>query len=127
MVRKILNRRETSSRYPVNLKVKTTSARGDDLEIVSEDVSERGVRLRFENLGLADVLGNQDELPMEIFLEEKVPPVNVLARLTWALTPANGGVVSGWKFLDLKGRSLRRFRTFIDRSRGKNITEDEFE
>ena len=95
MVRKILNRRETSSRYPVNLKVKTTSARGDDLEIVSEDVSERGVRLRFENLGLADVLGNQDELPMEIFLEEKVPPVNVLARLIWALTPANGGVVGG--------------------------------
>ncbi|HCK09900.1 MAG TPA: hypothetical protein DHW45_08490 [Candidatus Latescibacteria bacterium] len=103
LVRKILNRRQTSSRYPVNLKVKTTIASGDDLEIVSEDLSERGVRLRFESHGLAYVLGNQDELPMEIFPEEKVPSVNVQARLIWAFTPVNGGAVSGWEFLDLKG------------------------
>jgi hypothetical protein len=127
LIRKLLNRRQASSRYPVSLKVRTTSATGDDLEAMSEDVSERGIRLRFEDYGIADILGHREEITMEIFLEAEVPPVNVQAKLMWAFAPSGGGAVSGWEFLELKGRSLRRFRTFIDRSDGKNVVEDETE
>ena len=125
LIRKILNRRQASSRYPVSLRVKTTLATGDDLEVMSEDVSERGIRLRFQDYGIADILGHRDEIPMEIFLEEEVPPLNVQAKLMWAFAPSGGGAVSGWEFLELKGRSLRRFRTFIDRSDGKSGAENE--
>ena len=124
LIRKLLNRRLDKSRYPLNLKVKTTSAAGDDLEVVSEDVSERGIRIRFQDYGLADILGNRDELPMEIFLEAEVAAVNVQARLIWAFAPSGGGAVSRWEFLELKGRSLRRFRTFMDRSKGKQVPEE---
>jgi hypothetical protein len=127
LIRKLLNRRQDASRYQLNLKVKTTSAVGDDLEVVSEDVSERGIRIRFQEYGLADILGNQDELPMEIFLETEVAPVSVQARLIWAFAPSEGGAVSGWEFLELKGRSLRRFRTFMDRSKGKHLPEETVE
>ena len=127
LVRKVLNRRQTASRYPLTLKVKTTSAMGDDLEIISEDVSEQGIRLRFDAYGIADILGNRDELPMEIFLESEVAPVNVQARLMWAFAPTGGGAVGGWEFSVLKGRSLRRFRTFIDRSQGKRVTPENVE
>jgi hypothetical protein len=127
LIRKLLNRRQDASRYQLNLKVKTTSAVGDDLEVVSEDVSERGIRIRFQEYGLADILGNQDELPMEIFLETEVAPVSVQARLIWAFAPSEGGAVSGWEFLELKGRSLRRFRTFMDRSKGKHVPEETVE
>ncbi len=124
LIRKLLNRRLDKYRYPLNLKVKTTSAVGDDLEVVSEDVSERGIRIRFQDYDLDDILGNRDELPMEIFLETEVAPVSVQARLIWAFTPSDGGAVSGWEFLELKGRSLRRFRTFMDRSKGKQVQEE---
>ena len=127
LIRKLLNRRQDASRYQLNLKVKTTSAVGDDLEVVSEDVSERGIRIRFQEYGLADILGNRDELPMEIFLETEVAPVSVQARLIWAFAPSEGGAVSGWEFLELKGRSLRRFRTFMDRSKGKHLPEETVE
>jgi len=127
LIRKLLNRRQDASRYQLNLKVKTTSAVGDDLEVVSEDVSERGIRIRFQEYGLADILGNRDELPMEIFLETEVAPVSVQARLIWAFAPSEGGAVSGWEFLELKGRSLRRFRTFMDRSKGKHVPEETVE
>ena len=109
----------------MSLRVKTTLATGDDLEVMSEDVSERGIRLRFQDYGIADILGHRDEIPMEIFLEEEVPPLNVQAKLMWAFAPSGGGAVSGWEFLELKGRSLRRFRTFIDRSDGKSGAENE--
>lgn len=127
LIRKILNRRQDKSRHALNLKVKTTSAGGEDLEVVSEDVSERGIRIRFQEYGIADILGNRDELPMEIFLEAEVAPVSVQARLIWAFAPAEGGAVSGWEFLELKGRSLRRFRTYIDRSKGKHDPEESAE
>ena len=74
LIRKLLNRRQASSRYPASLKVRTTSATGDDLEVMSEDVSERGIRLRFEDYGIADILGHREEITMEIFLEAEVPP-----------------------------------------------------
>ena len=64
---------------------------------------------------------------MEIFLEAEVPPVSVKAKLMWAFVPSGGGAVSGWEFMELKGRSLRRFRTFVDRSNGKPIPEAETE
>lgn len=127
LIRKFLNRRHDASRHPLSLKVKTTSAVGDELEVMSEDVSERGIRLRFDDYGIADILGNRDELPMEIFLEAEVAPVNVQAKLIWAFAPSDGGAVSGWEFIELKGRSLRRFRTFIDRSNGKSISADDNE
>lgn len=127
LIRKLLNRRQDKARYPLNLKVMTTSAVGDNLEVVSEDVSERGIRIRFQEYHLADILGNRDELPMEIFLEAEVAPVSVHARLMWAFAPPDGGAVSGWEFLELKGRSLRRFRTFMDRSKGKPIPEESAE
>ena len=107
--------------------MRTTSASGDDLEILSEDVSEQGIRLRFDDHGIADILGHRDELPMEIYLESAVAPVNVQAKLVWAFAPSGGGAVSGWEFLELKGRSLRRFRTFIDRSEGRPVAEEETE
>ena len=107
--------------------MRTTSATGDDLEVMSEDVSERGIRLRFEDYGIADILGHRDELPMEIFLEAEVPPVKVQAKLMWAFAPSGGGAVSGWEFLELKGRSLRRFRSYIDRSDGKTGRDDDSE
>jgi hypothetical protein len=91
LIRKLLNRRQDKSQYPLNLKVKTTSAAGDDLEVTSEDMSERGIRIRFQEYGIADILGNRDELPMDIFLEAEVPPVSVQAKLIWAFVPA--GVV----------------------------------
>ena len=92
-----------------------------------EDGSERGIRLRCDEYGIADILGNRDELPMEIFLEAEVAPVNVQAKLIWAFAPSGGGAVSGWEFLELKGRSLRRFRTFIDRSNGSTDSTDDNE
>lgn len=127
LLRKFANRRQASSRHPLSLKVRTTSASGDDLEILSEDVSEQGIRLRFDDHGIADILGHRDELPMEIYLESAVAPVNVQAKLVWAFAPSGGGAVSGWEFLELKGRSLRRFRTFIDRSEGRPVAEEETE
>ena len=127
LIRKFLNRRQVTSRYPLSLKVKTTSATGDDLEVMSEDVSEHGIRLRFAEYGIADILGHRDELPMEITLEPEVAPVSVQAKLIWAFAPSGGGAVSGWEFLELKGRSLRRFRMFIDRSNGKNVPIDDSE
>jgi hypothetical protein len=122
LIRKFLNRRQASSRIPLSLKVKTTSAAGDELEVMSEDVSERGIRLRFDEYGIADILGHRDELPMEIFVESEVAPVTVQGKLIWAFAPSGGGAVSGWEFMELKGRSLRRFRTLIDQSESKAAT-----
>ena len=127
LIRKLLNRRQDKSRYPLNLKVKTTSAAGDDFDVTSEDVSERGIRIRFQEHGIAEILGGRDELSMEIFLKAEVPPVSVQAKLIWVFVPSGEGAVSGWEFIELKGRSLRRSRTFVDRTGGRAVPEVEAE
>lgn len=125
LIRKVLNRRQDASRLELSLKVKTVSASGDELEVQSKDVSEKGIRLRFDEYSIADILGNRDELPMEIFLEKEVAPVSVQAKLIWAFAPSGGGAVSGWEFMELKGRSLRRFRNFVARTNGQPIPDDD--
>lgn len=85
------------------------------LEVQLEDISEKGIRLKFDTLTIADLLGQREEIPVEVFLDT---PVKVQAKLVWALNGNDGRCVSGWEFLDLRGRSLRRFRTFIDRTNG---------
>ena len=124
-IRKLLNRRQEKSRYPLRLKVKTTIAAGEDLGFMSEDISEQGIRIRSQEHGITDILGSMDELSLEIFLEAEVPPVSVQAKPIWAFVPS--GTVSGWEFIELRGRSLRRFRTFVDRTGGRAVPEVEAE
>ena len=127
LIRKFLNRRKSTRRFPLALRVVTTDPGGDSLEVMSEDISERGIRLRFVDKGIGDFLGHRDQIPMEIHLEDEVPPLKLHATLVWAYLPAGGGIVSGWEYLDLKGRSLRRFRNFVDREfelNGEDVDDD---
>lgn len=116
--RKLVNRRKEADRYPLILRAQTTDASGQMLEVQSEDISEKGIRLKFDTLTIADLLGQLEEISVEVFFEEEVTPVKVQAKLVWALTANDGRCVSGWEFLDLRRRSLRRFRMFIDRTNG---------
>ncbi len=118
--RKLANRRKESDRVPLALKVQTTDSGGEAVEMMSEDISETGIRLHFQQWTIADFLG-QEEIPLEVFMEPEVPPVKLQARLVWAFNAGNGGSVSGWQFLEFKGRSLRRFRNFIGRKEGGDI------
>lgn len=88
--------------------------------MMSEDISETGIRLHFQQWTIADFLGQREEIPLEVFMEPEVPPVKLQARLVWAFKAGQGGSVSGWQFLEFKGRSLRRFRNFIGRKEEEN-------
>ena len=88
--------------------------------MMSEDISETGIRLHFQQWTIADFLGQREEIPLEVFMEPEVPPVKLQARLVWAFNAGQGGSVSGWQFLEFKGRSLRRFRNFIGRKEEEN-------
>ena len=119
--RKLANRRKESDRVPLSLRVQTMNTDGQAVEMMSEDISETGIRLHFQEWTIADFLGQREEIPLEVFMEPEVPPVKLQARLVWAFNAGPGGSVSGWQFLEFKGRSLRRFRNFIGRKEGGDV------
>ena len=122
--RKLVNRRKESERVPLALRVQTTDSDGQAIEMISEDISETGIRLHFKEWTIADLLGQREEIPLEVFMEAEVPPVKLQARLVWAFNAGQGGSVCGWQFLEFKGRSLRRFRNFIGRTEGGDLDEE---
>ena len=103
----------------------TRSAAGEDLKAKSDDVSEREIPIRFQVNGVANILGSREKLSMEVFLGSEIPPVRVQAKQIWAFVPSEKGAVSGWEYTELKGRFLRRFRTFVDRTDRRAIPEVE--
>jgi hypothetical protein len=114
MFRRLANRRDALPRYALGLTVRTEDGSGGIVEVRSEDVSERGIRLLFPDRDLSDVVGGREGLALQIYLEEEGPPLVVDARLVWAIAPPGGGTLTGWQFVEFKGRALRRFRSFID-------------
>ena len=122
--RKLANRRKESDRVPLSLRVQTMNTDGQAVEMMSEDISETGIRLHFQEWTIADFLGQREEIPLEVFMEPEVPPVKLQARLVWAFNAGPGGSVSGWQFLEFKGRSLRRFRNFIGRKEGGDVDNE---
>ena len=112
-LRKIWNRRSPSVRVPLRISVKTQDPDGNFHEVVSEDISDSGVRLRFEKVGLAMVLGHREEVPLELCLEDDDTPIHALAQLVWAYNTAQGGSISGWRFVNLEGGSERRLQNYL--------------
>lgn len=113
LLRKVWNRRSPSVRVPLRITVKTQDPVGNFHEVVSEDISDSGVRLRFEKVGLAMVLGHREEVPLELCLENEATPIHALAQLVWAYNTAQGGSISGWRFVNLEGGAERRLQSFL--------------
>jgi c-di-GMP-binding flagellar brake protein YcgR len=118
IIRKVWNRRATATRVVLHITVKTQDPDGNFHEVTSEDVSESGVRLRFEKVGLAMVLGHREEVPLQLFIEDQDKPLEALAQLVWAYNTAQGGSISGWRFVNFDGNSERRLQTFLVASAG---------
>ena len=114
LLEKFWNRRKDRRRISLRLEVRTTDPEGEPYDVMSEDVSDRGVRLRFEETGLSRVVGHRDEVPLEICLQDKMPPVKAQAQLVWAYNTTSGGSVSGWRFVHFKGNARRRLRNYLD-------------
>ena len=117
-IRKVWNRRTTAKRVVLHITVKTQDPDGNWHEVISEDVSESGVRLRFAKVGLAMVLGHREEVPLELLLENEETPIKAQAQLVWAYNTAQGGSISGWRFENFDGNSQRRLQTFVAENLG---------
>ena len=72
-----------------------------------------GIRLVFNESGLAQFAGHREEVPLEICLSNGSPPVNANARLKWAYTTSEGNTVSGWQFVHVPGDAHRRLEAFL--------------
>ena len=118
LIRKIWNRRATSNRVTLQITVKTQDPEGTFHEVMSEDISESGVRLRFEKVGLTKVLGHREEVPLQLFLEDEADPIDALAQLVWAYNTAQGGSISGWRFVTFEGGAERRLQSFLSAQAG---------
>ena len=114
LLSRIWNRRKDHRRVAVCMVVRTVDAEGRPYELHSQDISESGIRLRFQKTGLAHFMGRREEVPLEIVLGEGVPPVEVLAQLIWAYDASNGSTVCGWRFCQFERRSRRRLLDFLD-------------
>ena len=117
-LRKILNRRQGNRRIPLQVPVFTTDPDGKEHEVVSEDVSDSGVRLRFQKIGLTNVLGHREEVPLKIRLSQNEDPVITHAQLVWAYNTVQGGSVSGWRFVTFDGNSEQRLGDFLSQYEG---------
>ena len=115
ILRSLLNRRKDSRRVVLQVPVKAADPQGNTHEVVSEDVSDRGIRLRCEGVRLGTLVGHREELPLEICLQNETPPVVAQAKLVWVYDTAEGGSVSGWRFVHFHGNARRRLRNFLDR------------
>lgn len=118
IIRKVWNRRTTAKRVVLHITVKTQDPDGNWHEVVSEDVSESGVRLRFEKVGLAKVLGHREEVPLELFISDEDTPLKAQAQLVWAYNTAQGGSISGWRFVNFDGNSERQLQNFVASNMG---------
>ncbi|MDP6039292.1 MAG: PilZ domain-containing protein [Candidatus Latescibacteria bacterium] len=113
VLRKLWNRRKDNQRVSLEVVVNTTDPDGHEHQLMSEDMSASGVRLRFEKVGLARILGHREEIPLEISLANE-DTIVTQAQLVWAYNTAQGGSVSGWRFVDLAGSARRRLLDFFD-------------
>lgn len=115
LVSRIWNRRKDQNRYPLGLTVRAVTDDGDVCEMVSEDLSDRGVRLQASDTPLSLIMDKHGEAPLEICLEEEVSPVKVKAQIIWTYSLTDGGTMSGWQFMNFHGNARRRLRSFLDR------------
>jgi hypothetical protein len=83
--------------------------------MLSEDLSDRGVRLRSESSIIEGIVGAGSDVPLEVRLEEDLPPVKVKAKMMWSYVAAEGANVSGWQFINFHGNARRRLRHYLDR------------
>ena len=118
MLEKWLNRfrkrRKGNGRVSLELQVRTTDSKGNPCDLVSEDVSDRGIRLRTEQANLAEMLGHREEVSLEIGLPLETAPIVAQAQMIWAFDSQDGGGVSGWRFVHFRGNARRRLRNFIE-------------
>ena len=113
LIRRWWNRRKINDRIPFQVVVKATDPEGVGHEVVSEDISSTGVRLRFEKVGLARILGHREEIPLEICLSD-THTFSTQGQLVWSYNASQGGSISGWRFVDLGGTSRRLLAEFIE-------------
>ena len=116
LLRRLWNRRKDTRRLVTKLVVRGVDSEGEPFECVSEDVSDSGIRLRFDTQSPSQLLGHQEGVPLEIDIREELPPVKVQAQLVWAYDASDGGAMSGWRFVRFKGSARRRLRHYLDRS-----------
>lgn len=109
---KLWNRRKSSDRVTCEVVVWATDPDGVGHEVVSEDISSTGVRLKFEKVGLARVLGHREEVPLEINLPDD-GSFSTQGQLVWAYNTSQGGSISGWRFVDMGGNSRKRLSEFL--------------
>ena len=119
MLEKLLNifrnRRKGTGRVELQLQVKTTDSDGNLCDLVSEDVSDRGIKLRIEQRRLGEVLGHREEVALEIGLPDEATPIVAQAQLVWAFNSQEGvGGTSGWRFVHFRGNARRRLRHFLE-------------
>lgn len=110
---KVWNRRQDNRRVSLHIPVVASDPKGNRHEGLSEDVSASGVRLRFEKVGLAQVMGHREDVPMEIRISQDADPIQAQAQLIWAYNTAKGGSVSGWRFVQFQGNCQTRLRAFL--------------
>ena len=117
MVGRLWNRRKDQKRFPLQLGVRASSSEESQGDLVSEDVSGRGIRLRSNGGGtpLSHIVGKHGEAPLEISLEEDVPPIKVRAQIVWSYSNSSGATISGWQFMNFHGNARRRLRAFLER------------
>ena len=85
----------------------------------SEDLSDNGIRLRFDGLSLGPFLGYREKISLEFQLDAQEAPVRGQARLVWAYAAVEGGMVSGWQFVSFEGES----QSVLDSSSRINLAD----
>ncbi|MDP6778462.1 MAG: PilZ domain-containing protein [Candidatus Latescibacteria bacterium] len=113
---RLWNQREASTRVPTALVVDTLDCDGQPHTGETEDVSETGIRLRFQRADIAGLIGHRELVPQEIRLDPEGDPVAVQSRLVWAYNASDGGTVCGWQFLHYEEDAHDRLREFVERS-----------
>ena len=111
---KFWNRRKEIRRIILKLEVNITDLEGEPYKLISEDVSDWGIRLHFEETRISRIVGHREEVPLEIYLQDGISPVEVQANLLWVYDDIGGGSVSGWRFVHFKGNSHRQLMNYLD-------------
>ena len=111
---RLRNRRKDKRRVTLNLVVRAIDSEGRPCRVVSEDVSDRGIRLHLTEMNLGSFVGQRELVFLEICLQDDAPPVKAQARLVWSYTTFAGGTVSGWQFAHFRGNARRRLRRYLD-------------
>ena len=122
LLRNLWNRRR-DRRVVRRLPVRMADVEENMWELLSENLSVGGIRLRSDEVNIARLVAHRERVPLEIQLQEETAPVCVRPELLWTYPTASGGMMSGWRFARYEGNARRTLRSYLDQHEPDTVTD----